>query len=424
MKHTIAIIAALILASALYAQPPDRRGAGGPPPQDRRGMGDQAGRPGGPPPQGDWIKLLDSNMNQTLEQDEFQQAVERTFADLDKNGNGTLEAEELHVRPGGGGGDRPPMQGERPRPGQGFEGRPENSQRPPQVPRPGEDKRLLPPFFFMRGVEQVASLTKAQFERSAREVFSEMDKNGDGVLTKSEGRPPRRDGDGPGEMSEPSGPPPPPNAKFVGAELRFGDRLVKSQPFSADIVIEDTRRLFDGTTVSKKSNGAIYRDSAGRTRREQALDLVGGHNIVGPDNKKQTMVFINDFSARTQYFLDPNRKIAERHDLGGGAAPEPPKPNNAQVESLGTKMIEGVTVEGTRISFQIPAGELADKPMSVVTENWFAPELQMLVYSRHVDPIAGEHVFKLINIKRAEPAADLFTVPAGYKMQGRPMRED
>ena len=65
---------------------------------------------------------------------------------------------------------------------------------------------------------------------------------------------------------------PPPNAMFIAAELRFGDKLVKGQPFSAETVIEDTRRLYDGTTVTKTTKGAFYRDSAGKTRREQPLE--------------------------------------------------------------------------------------------------------------------------------------------------------
>ena len=39
----------------------------------------------------------------------------------------------------------------------------------------------------------------------------------------------------------PSMTPPPPNGQFIAAELRFGDRLVKGQPFSAETVIEDSR---------------------------------------------------------------------------------------------------------------------------------------------------------------------------------------
>ena len=79
-------------------------------------------------------------------------------------------------------------------------------------------------------------------------------------------------------------------------------------------------------------------------------------------------------------------------------------------------MTEGVSVEGTRTTFEIPAGQIGnDKPIAVVTEKWFSPELQVVVLSRHVDPIAGEHIFRLVNIKKSEPAADLFVVPGDFK---------
>jgi hypothetical protein len=84
-------------------------------------------------------------------------------------------------------------------------------------------------------------------------------------------------------------------------------------------------------------------------------------------------------------------------------------------------MLEGVSVEGTRTTFEIPIGQIGnDKPIQVLTEKWFSPELQVVVYSRHVDPIAGEHIFRLVNIKRAEPAADLFIVPGGFKIENPP----
>jgi hypothetical protein len=264
----------------------------------------------------------------------------------------------------------------------------------------------------MRGKQ---SISKAEFERGSKEVFASMDEDHDGALSREEARPRHPDGDRPGGP-----PPPPPNAMFIGAELRFGDRLVKDQPFSADTVIEDTRRLFDGSTVTKRVQGAIYRDSAGRTRREQPLEMVAGFNVVGSNNESPRLVFINDFSANVQYFLDLGNKVARRHPIRQDRSPRPEGdgPRDAVTQSLGKKVIDGVEVEGTRITFEIPVGQMGnDKPLEVSTENWFSPELQMMVMSRHVDPVSGEHLFKLVNIRRAEPAADLFAVPAGFRIE-------
>lgn len=401
----------LILATTLTGSVVGQRLPGGPPrngrpidgpPRDGRPpMDDMDARRGEGPRQGDWLRPHDTNNNGIFEAEEFQAAADRTFTELDKNGNGIIEAAES-ARPDG------TERGERGRP---------------------NGKRILPPFFFLDKVQAGQSVSRSDFDRITKSVFAEMDKNGDGSIGEQEARklPPRGDddhhldGDQRGPRRE--GPGMPPNAKFIAAELRFGDRLVKGQPFSADIVIEDTRRLFDGSTVTKQSRGAIYRDGEGRTRREQPLEMVGGVNIVGSDNRPQILVFVNDFANKSQIFLDMNNKIAKKNRLGDNPPPEPREPENATSESLGTKMIDGIKAEGTRTSFDIPVGEIGnDKPIKVVSERWFSPELQLLVMSRHLDPIAGEHVFKLTNIKRAEPSPDLFVVPAGFRIENPPAR--
>jgi hypothetical protein len=382
-----------------------------------RGPGEM-GRPDGPqgPRGGDWLKGLDTNKNGSLDNDELQSALERTFAQIDRDGNGVIEGDEAPLGP-------PPMGG---RPDGGMSGRPDG--RMGGQPHPeggmdrGDDKRLLPPFFFERRLHE-GSTTRQQFAEAVRGVFNEMDKDHSGSLSREEARPPKHDGPGGG----PGAPPPPPNARFIGAELRFGDKLVEGHPFSAETVIEDTRRLYDGSTVTKSVSGAIYRNTAGSTRREQPLEMIGGVQVGGSDGKPQTLVFINDFANRTQTFLDANNKTARTHTIGDGPRPEgpggPAARSGEKTESLGTKTIDGVKVEGTRITFEIPAGHLGnDKPIEVVTENWFSPELGVMVMSRHIDPIAGEHVFRLTNIKLGEPSADLFTVPQGYKLETDPDR--
>ena len=390
IKYLPGLILTILLILPVVAQPPG--GRMGPPP------GKGPGQPGG-----DWIKPLDNNQNEKLEPEELQAAVDRTFAEFDRNANGTIEPGEHRFRPGPAG---PPP---------GF---PDAMAPRPQGPPPGDGKRLLPPFFFKESFDRSEPLSKADFERNAKDIFKQLDRNGDGVLDKAESRPPHGPDRGPG----PNGPPMPPNAQFVGAELRFGDKLVKGQPFSAETVIEDTRRLFDGSTVTKSRRGAVYRDTDGRTRREQPLEMVGGVVISGSDNKAPMLIFINDFTAKSHIFLDVSARVARRMPIGDPAGrPEPGQPADAKTESLGTRTIEGVKVEGTRTTFEIPPGHLGnDKPIEVVTEKWFSPELQVVVMSRHVDPIAGEHIFKLVNIRRTEPSAELFSVPAGFRVENPP----
>ncbi len=396
LKYFLAIIFVGLTVSASIAQrPPGRPGMPMP------GLG--------PPPRHDWVEDFDVNKDGKIDSTEFQSAIDATFAEFDKNANGTIESTEIQ-RPPRDGRPMPPM-------GQGVrsQGPPMGAPiGPPPVPKMmPEGKRILPPFFFADRVADSIVTSKTEFEKVVRGIFNEMDKNGDGFITQVESRPPRRPGDGQ------KGPGGPPNARFIAAELRFGDKLITGQPFSAEMIIEDTRRLFDGSTVTKQRRGAIYRDGQGRTRREQQLETVAGFNIVGNDNKPQSLIFINDFVTKTQTFLDLNNKVARTSRIGNQPKPfERDEPEDAKTVSLGTKTIEGVKVEGTKTTFEIPVGQLGnDKPIEVVTENWFSPELGVIVMSRHLDPLAGEHIFKLVNIKRNEPSAELFTVPAGFRVE-------
>ena len=61
---------------------------------------------------------------------------------------------------------------------------------------------------------------------------------------------------------------------FVMSE--FADKPVKGAPYSAQAVTETRQRLADGNEIVNKSESTIYRDSQGRTRREQNLKTIGG----------------------------------------------------------------------------------------------------------------------------------------------------
>jgi hypothetical protein len=86
-------------------------------------------------------------------------------------------------------------------------------------------------------------------------------------------------------------------------------------------------------------------------------------------------------------------------------------------EKLGTAEIEGVTAEGTRTTMTIPAGAVGNQlPIEVVTERWFSPDLQMAVRITRRDPRSGETVYRLTNLSRTEPPADLFVPPSDYRV--------
>jgi hypothetical protein len=92
----------------------------------------------------------------------------------------------------------------------------------------------------------------------------------------------------------------------------------------------------------------------------------------------------------------------------------------AEGESLGKQMMEGVNAEGTRHVSTIEVGAIGnDRPIQISTESWYSPDLQMVIMSKHSDPRTGDESFRVTNISRGEPAADLFQLPVGYQITER-----
>ena len=71
----------------------------------------------------------------------------------------------------------------------------------------------------------------------------------------------------------------------------------------------------------------------------------------------------------------------------------------------------------------IPAGSIGnEQPILVVSEQWFSPDLKVLVMTKHSDPRSGENTYRLTNITQTEPARSLFEVPADYTLKDSVIR--
>lgn len=368
---------------------------------------------------------------------------------------------------------------------------------------------------------------------------------------------------------------------FFASEMSFDMQVVKGKPFSAVAVSEATQTLSDGNRIVRRTSSNLYRDSEGRTRREQALAAVGPYTTA--DSSAQR-VFINDPVAGVNYVLDPRAQTAQRNTMpqvrvftatgtggpvtvattsgatsasattstsvvagsnlkvaGGGLQgtaitrkqPEYPavakaagaegivqvqitvdengqvvdaaateghpllrqaavdaakqwqfkasdsagKPAKVQAtltfnfvldksanaaataasaaaaatggkmvattvpraatfertpfaggekvdfktETLGKRTFDGIEAEGTRTVSTIPAGSIGnERPIEIVSERWYSAELQTVVMTRHSDPRTGENVYRLENISRTEPQANLFQVPSDYTVSESP----
>jgi TonB family protein len=355
---------------------------------------------------------------------------------------------------------------------------------------------------------------------------------------------------------------------FFASEMSFDTHIVKGKPFSAVAVSEATQALVDGNRIVRRTSSNLYRDSEGRTRREQSLATVGPFTTA--DDSAQR-VFINDPVAGVNYVLNPRAQTAQKNSLpqvrvmtatagvgpltgvstatatttnsattttmtvvadsslkvSGGAMqtmamkrPQPEYPavakaagaegtvkvqitvdENGQVvdavavdghpllrqaaidaakqwqfkafelggkpakvqgvitfnftldksasgvtagkmvaatappvvfertpfsggermelksEPLGKRTFDGVEAEGTRTVSTIPAGAIGnERPIEIVSERWYSAELQTVVMTRHSDPRTGDNVYRLENINRSEPQANLFQVPSDYTL--------
>jgi hypothetical protein len=87
-------------------------------------------------------------------------------------------------------------------------------------------------------------------------------------------------------------------------------------------------------------------------------------------------------------------------------------------ERLQDRVIEGVLASGVRRTTTIEKGAVGnEQPIKIVSEEWTAPDLQVLVMTDHNDPRTGRSTYRLLKINRGDPDPALFQVPADYTVQ-------
>jgi hypothetical protein len=241
-------------------------------------------------------------------------------------------------------------------------------------------------------------------------------------------------------------------------------RVTKGVPYAADAVTEFVQVLSDGNRIARKTTTRVYRDSEGRTRREQT--------VPGPNGEMLT-VSISDPVEGASFVLEPDTRTAwkgmstytlarkvEGAGAGAGAgtgavarrsAPSDDQKRDIETaarlsqsesareasgqmraglervaagegtttkEDLGEQTMEGVVARGTRTTTVIAAGSIGnDQPITIVSEQWFSSDLELFVATKHSDPRSGETSYRLLNIVRGEQDRSLFEVPADYTLK-------
>ncbi|HUK16649.1 MAG TPA: hypothetical protein VLW65_09560 [Bryobacteraceae bacterium] len=226
------------------------------------------------------------------------------------------------------------------------------------------------------------------------------------------------------------------------AEAGVMRQPVMGAPFSGTEVSESAQTLADGTKIHNEHQTQVYRDGAGRTRREMGNTIVimdpvakvrysidtehktaiampmnfvkiqaGGRGGIGGNDQFVTYSVSQGYAATSGVFVKDGQDMQVKVIK---------KEARANTEDLGPQAMEGVVAQGTRTTRTIEAGEIGnDRPINITSERWYSEQLQTIMMTRQNDPRSGENIFKLTNVKLGEPDAGLFQVPAGYQVTER-----
>ena len=96
---------------------------------------------------------------------------------------------------------------------------------------------------------------------------------------------------------------------FVSSEMSLGGKVVKGAPYSAEAVTESVQTLADGNRIVRKNTAQVYRDSEGRTRREQTINILGHY---APAGEAPRTILINDPVSGEHFSLDPRHRTARK----------------------------------------------------------------------------------------------------------------
>jgi hypothetical protein len=212
---------------------------------------------------------------------------------------------------------------------------------------------------------------------------------------------------------------------------------VPQNPITAQFASSKMWRAQDGTETIEEKQGAIARDSLGRTYGEAhitrsrsqdpgvALSPIQRTITLSDTDKRAITVFPLLKTARIN--TDPTAACKPRSFEGHASLFErmtsaPWFPSNAVLEDLGFKTIDGVVAHGFR---QVCLGEKGDgdwagRPVHIV-EIWVSDELAVNVLEVDIQARHNrEFRNAFTNFKRAEPEASLFEIPHDYKIEKEP----
>ncbi len=224
-------------------------------------------------------------------------------------------------------------------------------------------------------------------------------------------------------LGVPPPPPPPPMAIAPGAELP--GKISISGGVLQGSAIRKVQPPYPPVAKAAKASGAVQvQILVNETGEVIEASVISGHPLLRDAALQAARqwqfkpIELSGRPVKAQGILTFNFTLSD----------EPPAPPMAGArnilkfstnrEELGKLAIEGVECEGRREVTTIPAGAVGnERPIETVNETWYSPELKMTILSKRSDPRFGESTYRVTNISRSEPDAQLFQVPSEYTIK-------
>jgi hypothetical protein len=194
-----------------------------------------------------------------------------------------------------------------------------------------------------------------------------------------------------------------------------------ARPFSGRDNIEWTRTLEDGSAVTTHLFATLARDSQGRIYREHVTFVPANSD---QQSRRIDMVLLDPVAhTRTTCIIATRDCTITSYYAPTTFTPPPVGPFDKGTrylarESLGSDVVDGLNVIGTRETISINPGVVGNtKPLITTREFWYSPDLQVNLSVTRKDPREGTQVIHVIDLSRSEPDPAMFQVPAGFVVQ-------
>lgn len=197
-----------------------------------------------------------------------------------------------------------------------------------------------------------------------------------------------------------------------------------AKPFSGRDCIDYTSHIENGSDQTVHLDGALVaRDSQGRVYREIRIWTPAN---PAPVSRLEYVIFLDPVAhSRTEC------KVVARRCVIADLTPSPP-PRPASDEtfdappyylhrvSLGSDVIDGVTVEGIRITSSLEAGVFVNNEAPVASlDFWHSPELGIDLSVTRAYKNGSTRVVHVVDLSRTEPDPVLFRPPADFVLDDR-----